>query len=103
MFMVQPSIFRLHDRVSVMASAMTSERDTRTVKQVTIPVHGATGNPMASTTQPTPGVGATRNDTPRCPLLHGAPKRAVVGVQPTPGLGRCVQQRRACATRCSAA
>ena len=65
LFTVQPGTFWLHDRASLMASATAFERDSRTVKQVTIPVHGA--NPQ------------------RRP-------------QPAPGPGRCVQQRRACAT-----
>ena len=40
----------------------------------------------------------TYSDAPRRPLLHRAPKRTMAGVQPAPSLGRCVQQRRACAT-----
>ena len=72
LFMVQPENFRPHDRSSLPASATAPRCVSLTVRRVTIPVHGA--NPS------------------------GAPKRPVVGVQPTPGLGRCVQQRRACAT-----
>ena len=41
LFTVQPGTFWLHDRASLMASATAFERDSRTVKQVTIPVHGA--------------------------------------------------------------
>ena len=76
LFTVQAETFWLHDRASLMASATAFERDSRTVKQVTIPVHGA--NPQRR---------------PQAPLLHGARKRLVVGVQPASGLGRCVQQR----------
>jgi hypothetical protein len=98
LFTVQPGTFWLHDRASLMASATAFERDSRTVKQVTIPVHGANGNLMVSTTnrsqRPVP-LETTPQGAPSC---TAAPKRPMVGVQPTPGLGRCVQQRRACAT-----
>ena len=83
LFTVQPGTFWPHDRASLMASATALERDSRTVKQVTIPVHGA--NPQRRP----PGAPSP---------ARGAPKRLVVGVQPAPGPGRCVQQRRACAT-----
>ena len=78
MFMVQPATSWLCDGVNSMASARAFERDTRTVKQVRIPVHGAGDNPVTSLPQPMLVIGATRN---------GAPKRATVGVQPTSGLG----------------
>ena len=41
LFTVQPETIWPHDRASLMASATAFERDSRTVKQVTIPVHGA--------------------------------------------------------------
>ena len=77
LFTVQPGPFWLHDRASLMASATAFERDSRTVKQVTIPVHGA--NPQRRL----PGALS-------CTAL---PSALVVGVQPAPGPGRCVQQR----------
>lgn len=77
------------------ALAGTLERALRTVKQVRIPVHGATDNLVASLPQPTRPVGATRNGAPRR-RLHSVPRRATVGVHLTPGHGRCVQQRRGC-------
>ena len=49
LFTVQPSTSWLQNRASLMALAMTFERDTRTVKQVTIPVHGASINLMVLT------------------------------------------------------
>ena len=81
LFTVQPGTFWLHDRASLMASATAFERDSRTVKQVTIPVHGA--NPQRRPQAPPP---ARRSQAP-------------CGRRPAdPGSGRCVQQRRACAT-----
>ena len=70
LFTVRPETRWPHDRARLMALGAARERDSRTVKQVTIPVHGA-----------------TRNGAPRRPFLHGAPKRAVVGVQPALGPG----------------
>ena len=69
LFMVQPETRWPHDRADLMAPAVL-ERDSRTVKQVNIPVHGA-----------------TRNDASGHPFLHRAPRRLVTGVQPVPGLG----------------
>ncbi len=86
MFMVQPATCWLCDDATVLVPAMAFERDSRTVKQVRIPVHGATVNLMTPITQPTRAVGTTHNGAPRR-HLHSAPKRAMVGVQPTPGLG----------------
>ena len=70
LFMVRPETRWPHDRAGLMASAATLERDSRTVKQVTIPVHGA-----------------TRNGAPRRPFLHRVPIRAAAGVQPVPAFG----------------
>ena len=50
LFTVQPGTFWLHDRASLMASVTAFERDSRTVKQVTIPVHGA--NPQRRSQAP---------------------------------------------------
>ena len=76
LFTVQPGPFWLHDRASLMASATAFERDSRTVKQVTIPVHGA--NPQRRLQAPSP---ARRSQAP-CGRRPAAP-----------GPGRCVQQR----------
>ena len=59
LFTVQPGTFWLHDRASLMASATAFERDSRTVKQVTIPVHGA--NPQRRPQAPPP---ARRSQAP---------------------------------------
>ena len=59
LFTVQPETFWLHDRASLMASATAFERDSRTVKQVTIPVHGA--NPQRRPQAPSP---ARRSQAP---------------------------------------
>ena len=59
LFTVQPGTFWLHDRASLMASATALERDSRTVKQVTIPVHGA--NPQRRPQAPPP---ARRSQAP---------------------------------------
>ena len=79
MFKVQLSTSWLCDSVNLMASVRVFERDTRTVKQVSIPVHGATGNLVPLLPQPILAVGATHNGAPRR-RLHGAPKRTMVGV-----------------------
>ena len=76
------SVRRLDGVADVMAPAEALERMSRTVKQVRIPVHGAINNPMALMTQPTCTVGANPKRS-----LPSAPKRLMVGVQPTPGLG----------------
>ena len=68
LFMVQPETRWPHDRASLMAWAPTLERVSRTVKQVNIPVHGA-----------------THNDAFGHPFLHRVPRRAATGVQPVPG------------------
>ena len=68
LFMVQPETRWPHNRASLMAPAATLERDSLTVKQVSIPVHGA-----------------IRNGAPRRPLLHRVPRRTAAGVQPVPG------------------
>lgn len=86
LFAVQTSTSRLFHGARLTVPAMAFERVTRTVKQVRFPVHGAGDDLTALTTQPTRAVGATRNGAPGY-LLHGAPKRTRVGVQPTPGLG----------------
>ena len=95
LFTVQPETCWLCDDAAVPVSAMALERDKRTVKQVRIPVHGAGINLSTGISQPVPVTGATCNGAPRR-FLHNAPKRTTVGVQPTPGPGRCVQQRRGC-------
>ena len=69
LFSVRPETRWPHQRASLMAPAVL-ERDSRTVKQVTIPVHGATHN------------GAIRR-----PFLYRVPRHTVTGVQPVPGLG----------------
>ena len=61
LFMVRLQTRWSHDRARLMASATTLERDSRTVKQVSIPVRGGT--------------------------LNDAPRRPVAGVQPVPGTG----------------
>lgn len=81
LFTTQP-VKRLDGVADVMAPAEALERTSRTVKQVRISVHGATSNPMALTAQPTCIVGANPKRS-----LPSAPKRFMVGVQPTPGLG----------------
>ena len=68
LFMAQPETWWPHDRARLMAPA-ARERDSRTVKQVNIPVHGA-----------------NRNDASGHPFLHRVPRRHVTGVQPVPGL-----------------
>ena len=52
LFTVQPETLWLHDGASLMALAAALERDSRTVKQVTIPVHGA--NPKRRPKAPSP-------------------------------------------------
>ena len=52
LFTVQPETFRLHDRAGLMALATAFERDSRTVKQVTIPVHGANLQPRPKAPSP---------------------------------------------------
>ena len=69
LFSVQPETSWPHHRVILMAQAALV-RDSQTVKQVTIPVHGA-----------------THNSAHKRPFLHRAPKRPVTGVQPVPGSG----------------
>ena len=69
LFMVQPETRWPHDRARLMAPAVL-ERDSRTVKQVSIPVHGA-----------------THNDAFGHPFLHRVPRRTATGVQPVPGSG----------------
>ena len=95
--MVQPPTFGFCGHAGLTVLTRAFERDTRIVKQVRIPVHGAKSNLSALLPQPIHSVGATRNGVPRR-HLHGAPKRTMVGVQPAPVLGRCVQQHRGCAT-----
>ena len=65
MFTVQSSTIGLCGDAGVPVSAMVLERDTRTVKQVSIPVHGAGVNLSASILQPAHQVGAIRNGAPR--------------------------------------
>jgi len=89
LFTVQSSTIGLCGDVGVPVSAMVLERDNRTVKQVRIPVHGTTRNLSALLLQLTRPVGVIRNGVPRR-RLHSAPRRATVGIQPTPVLGRCV-------------
>ena len=95
MFTVQPATFGLFGGVEAVTLVEALERDTRTVRRASISVHGAARNLLASLPQPARMVGATRNGVPRR-HLHSAPRRTMVGVQSTPGLGRCVQQRRGC-------
>lgn len=59
LFMVQPENSWPHDRSSLMASAVAFERVSLTVKQVTIPVHGA--NPQRRPLAPSP---ARRSQAP---------------------------------------
>ena len=95
LFTVQPATFGLHEGVEVMALEEALERDHQTVRRMGIPVHGAARNLSALLPQPASSVGATRNGVPRR-HLHSAPRRTMVGVQSTPGPGRCVQQLRGC-------
>ena len=82
LFTVQPETRWPHDRADLLAPAVL-ERDSRTVKQVSIPVHGA-----------------THNDASGHPFLHRVPRRTATGVQPVPGSGamraatRAMQRRR---------
>ena len=69
LFTVQPETRWPHHRARLMAPAVL-ERDSRTVKQVSIPVHGA-----------------TFNDAFGHPFLHRVPRRAATGVQPVPDSG----------------
>ena len=66
LFMVQPETWWPHDRADLMAPTVL-ERDSRTVKQVSIPVHGA-----------------NHNDAFGHPFLHRVPRRTATGVQPVP-------------------
>ena len=59
---------RSHNHARLTALGAALERLFPTVKQVSIPVHGA-----------------TRNDASGHPFLHRAPRRPVTGVQPVPG------------------
>ena len=95
MFTVPHSTSGFFDNAGLTALAETLERDHQTVKRMRTPVHGATRNLSTSLLQPARPVGATRNGVPRR-RLHSAPRRTMVGVQPTPGPGRGVQQRRGC-------
>jgi len=95
LFTVQPATFGLFEDVEVVTLDEALERDTRTAKRVSIPVRGAARNLSASLPQSTRMVGATRNGVPRR-HLHGAPRRTMVDVQSTYGLGHCVQQCRGC-------
>lgn len=52
LFMVQSETLWPHDGAILMVSAMACERDSRTVKQVSIPVHGA--NPQRRPETPSP-------------------------------------------------
>ena len=70
LFTVQPETPWPHDRARLMAKGAAREHDSRTVKQVTIPVHGA-----------------THNDAFGHPFLHCVPRRTATGVQPVPGSG----------------
>ena len=90
MFTVQPATFGLYEGVEVVTLAEALGRDTRTAKRASISVRGAAVNLMALAAQPTRSVGATRNGVPRR-HLHGAPRRTMVDVQSTPGLGHYVQ------------
>jgi len=71
------------------------ERGNRTVRRARIAACGVTCNLLALLPQPISSVGVINNGVPRC-HLRSAPRRATVGVQPTPVPGRCVQQRRGC-------
>ena len=95
LFTVQPATFGLFGNAGLTALTEALERDHRTVRRMGIPVHGAAVNLMALATQPTRSVGAIHNGVPRR-HLHHAPRRTMVGVQPTPAFGCCVQQRRGC-------
>ena len=89
-FKVKPQTSRLHDCASLMASMMAFERDTRTVKQVSLSVHGANGNLFGFGT-PTDPRGRCHPQRCSCPALPSAPWSAFSRHL---GLGRCVQQRR---------
>ena len=65
---VRPQTRWPHHTARPMARAVSPERDSRTVKQVTFLLHGA-----------------NRNGAPRRPFLHRVPRRPVTGVQPVPG------------------
>ena len=69
LFSARPETRWPHQRASLMAPAAL-ERDSRTVKQVSIPVHGA-----------------TFNDAFGHSFLHRVPRRTVTGVQPVPDPG----------------
>ena len=66
---VRPESRWPHHTVRQMAKAVTRERDSRTVKQMSFLLHGA-----------------NRNGAPGSPFLHRVPRRSVTGVQPVPGL-----------------
>ena len=70
LFTVQPETLWPHGYARVTVSVMALERESPTVKQVTIPVHGA-----------------NHNRAPRRTFLHRVPRRPVDGVQPALGLG----------------
>ena len=67
LFTVRPET-RPHDLASLMAKGAAPACDSPTVKQVTLPLHGA-----------------TPNDASGHPFLHRATRRPVTGVQPVPG------------------
>ena len=67
LFTVRPET-RPHDRARPTALGAARERATPTVKQVSIPVHGA-----------------IHDDASGHPFLHRAPRRPAAGVQPVPG------------------
>ena len=69
LFMVRPETRWPHDRARAMASAAALECDSRTVKQVTIPVHGATRNgaPQAPLPAPRPQTPCDRRPAGRQP------------------------------------
>ena len=71
LFMVQPETQWPQDRARLMAKATALERDSRTVKQVTIPVHGANYNGAPRRPLPAPRPQTHRDRRPAGPRLCG--------------------------------
>ena len=71
LFTVRPETRWPHDRVRLMTLATTLERDSRTVKQVMIPVHGATRNGAPRRPLPIPRPQTRRDRRPAGPRPRG--------------------------------
>ena len=95
MFTVPQSTVGFFENAGPTALSRALERGNRTVMRARIAACGATRNLLALLSQPTSSVGAINNGVPRR-HLHSAPRRTMVGVQPTPAPGRFVQKRRGC-------